>query len=173
MRRIRGYKGDSFSVQSARLDPREQPDSIAVNKKQIPQVERDGTCLLLEERPEHVDVVRCKSTADSDDHNTSFAHESADSAAHEHSFLQRLNRQKRAANTRRRKRRTTHNAHKLAKISGRRDCEACESGESDESGEFRDSGEASGELESAFVDFENPDLVLGRRWRNAKLGCGA
>ncbi len=60
-----------------------------------------------------------------------------------------------------------------SKIRGSRDCEAFESGGSDEPGEFRDSGEASAELESAFVDFENPDLVLKRRWRNAKLGCGA
>jgi hypothetical protein len=71
---------------TARLGEREQRDGAAVDEQQIPQIERDGAWFLVEERPEDVDVVCCSSTADSHDHNTSFAHESVDSAGHEPPF---------------------------------------------------------------------------------------
>src|SRR5580700_8380650 len=44
---------------TARLGEREQRDGAAVDEQQIPQIERDGACFLIEERPEDVDVVCC------------------------------------------------------------------------------------------------------------------
>src|SRR5205809_3001268 len=119
-------KGTVSKFGAARFDERQQSDGIAVDEKQISEVQGDDSWFLLEERPEHGGILRCESTAYPDGHNVSFAHQWVDSAGHVH-LSSRLSRGMRGRH-RRRKRRTTHHGQKMAQTS---ECRVCEAGESE------------------------------------------
>jgi hypothetical protein len=114
---------------AAGLAPRQQSDGITIDEEQVTHIDRGHSCFRLDERTNHLHIVRCELAAYLHDRNAVVGHQSVDSAGHAHLFGQHTRRGKRPAIS------GSLKMDRYLPAPGVRCCESRECGESGESGE--------------------------------------